>query len=60
MTSGGGVYGLLLPTSDFVGGALFGVCACDTTLLTPSGRAVGRGGGNGDIEMQDVDALWAE
>jgi hypothetical protein len=59
ITSAGGAYGLFLPGSDFTGGALFGVCACDATLLTPSGRAAGRGGGKGDIEMQEVDAWWA-
>ena len=54
-----GVRGLFVGASDVTDAGLFGVCACDATLLTPSGSAVGRGGGNGDIDMQEVDAWWA-
>ena len=57
-TGAWGIRGLPV-ASDVTDGALFGVCACDATLLTPSGRAVGRGGGNGEIEIQEVDAWWA-
>jgi hypothetical protein len=51
-----GVRGLFVGASDVTDDALFGVCACEATLLTPSGSAVGRGGGKGDIEMHEVDA----
>jgi hypothetical protein len=59
-TWGCGVRGLFVVASDVTDGVFFGICACDATLLTPSGTAVERGGGNGDIEMQEVDAFsWA-
>lgn len=32
-------------------------CACDATLVTASGFAVGRGGGNGEIEIPVTDAV---
>ena len=40
-------------------GVLGGTLTCDATRVTPSGRALGRGGGNGDIEMADTEAVWA-
>jgi hypothetical protein len=58
-TGGWGVRGLFAGASDVTDDGFFGVCACDAILLTPSGSALGRGGGNGDIEMQEVDAWWA-
>jgi hypothetical protein len=51
-----GVRGLFVAASDVTDGTLFGACACDAILLIASGAAFGRGGGNGDIEMQEVDA----
>lgn len=45
--------------SDVIDGVLFAGCVWDTILLTPSGRGVGRGGGNGDIEMFVTDAECA-
>jgi hypothetical protein len=41
------------------GGVLLGTCACEATRLTPSGTAAGRGGGNGEIDMPEMDAAWA-
>lgn len=51
-----GFRGLDVDASEAMDGARFGVCACETTLLTPSGTALGSGGGNGDIEMLEMEA----
>jgi hypothetical protein len=42
-------------TEDFA----LAFCAWDTTLATPSGFAVGRGGGNGEMEIDVTDAVCA-
>lgn len=54
-----GVRGDAVEASDVIEGLPLGVCACDTTLLTPSGTGLFIGGGNGDIEMLEVEAVWA-
>lgn len=53
------VRGLAVEASEATEGLRLGVWAWDTTLLTPSGTAVALGRGNGDIEMLEVDAVWA-
>jgi hypothetical protein len=53
-----GVRGVEVEASDITEGVFFGVCACDVILLTASGTALGRGGGNGDIETLLMDAEW--
>jgi len=40
-------------------GVLLRLCACEASLLTPSGTALGNGGGNGDMEMLEMEAEWA-
>jgi hypothetical protein len=40
---------------DFAGG----FCACDTTRLRASGFAVAIGGGNGEIDMDVIEAVCA-
>ena len=57
-TGGWGVRGPFDVASEVTDGVLFAVCVCPDILLIPSGIAVGRGGGKGDIEMQVVDAVW--
>ena len=54
-----GVRGLLVDASDVIDGVLFAGCACDAILLTPPGRTLGSGGGNGDIDMLVTDAECA-
>lgn len=46
-------------TSERIEGGALGFCACDTTLLTASGTAVGSGGGNGETDMLVTEAWWA-
>lgn len=54
-----GVRGLAAEASEATEALPLGVWACDTTLLTASGTAEALGGGNGDIDMLEVDAVWA-
>ena len=54
-----GARGLDIDASEVIDGVRFGAWACDTTLLTPSGIATGNGGGNGDMEMLEMEAEWA-
>jgi hypothetical protein len=62
MLGTGGVCGaraVLVEVYDATDGVLLRVCACEASLLTPSGTAVGDGGGNGDMEMLEMEAEWA-
>lgn len=54
-----GLFVLVVEASETPEGVLIGVWAWDTILLTPSGAALGNGGGNGDMEMVETDAVWA-
>jgi hypothetical protein len=54
-----GFRGDLVDTSDTTEGDLPGVAACDATLLTASGTALGRGGGKGEMDMLLIEAEWA-
>lgn len=48
----------LVEASDTTEGVRLGVAACEATLLTASGTAVGSGGGNGEIDILLIDAEW--
>jgi len=54
-----GARGLDVEAWEAIEGDFWGVWACETTLLTASGAALGKGGGNGDIEMLVTEAEWA-
>jgi hypothetical protein len=54
-----GFRGELFGASDITEGVCLGVAACDATLLTASGAALGRGGGKGEMEMLLIEAEWA-
>jgi hypothetical protein len=54
-----GFRGELVDASEVTEGVPLGVCACEATLLTASGTALGSGGGKGDMEMLLTEAEWA-
>lgn len=54
-----GGLGTLAVVSDLKEDVLWCVEVWAVSLLTPSGTALGRGGGNGDIEMLDMEAECA-
>lgn len=54
-----GFRGVLVDASETTEGDFLGVAACDATLLTASGTALGRGGGNGEMEMLLIEAECA-
>ena len=54
-----GFRGEFVDASDITDEGFLGVAACDATLLTASGTAVGSGGGYGDMEMLLIEAEWA-
>lgn len=54
-----GVRGLDVEASEVTEGVRLGVWAWETTLFTPSGTALGNGGGNGDMDMLVMEAEWA-
>jgi len=55
-----GVLGLLAEDSDVAdGGVRFGVGFCAAIRLIPSGTALETGGGNGEMEMLETEAVWA-